>query len=68
VARGAPTVPQESLKMLLDSIDPIKFARAPLDGARARALGDAARTLVREEHRRAEDLAAAERVRTERAA
>ncbi len=68
VARGAPTIPQESLKTLLDSIDPIKFARAPLDGARARALGDAARTLVREEHRRAEDLAAAERARTERAA
>jgi hypothetical protein len=59
VVRAAPTVSIESLRSLLDAIDPIKFARAPLDAARARALGDAAKTLVREEHRRAEDLAAA---------
>jgi hypothetical protein len=57
--RGAPTVSHESLRTLFDAVDPIKFARAPLDGARARALGDSAKTIVREEHRRAEDLAAA---------
>ncbi len=65
---GAPTVSAESLRALLDAVDPIKFARAPLDAARARALGDAAKTLVREEHRRAEDLATAERNQQERAA
>jgi hypothetical protein len=68
VVRGTPTVSHESLRTLLDAIDPIKFARAPLDAARARALGDAAKTLVREEHRRAEDLAAAQASSRERAA
>lgn len=48
--RGHPTVRLERVQRLLDVVDPVKFARQPLDAARARALGDEARTVVEEDH------------------
>ncbi|MFL5619559.1 MAG: DUF4381 family protein [Gemmatimonadaceae bacterium] len=51
--RGAPTVPFEPLQRLLDEVDRVKFAAAPLAPARARELGEEAKTIVREEHARA---------------
>jgi hypothetical protein len=51
--RGIRTVPFDALRRLLDEIDPVKFAAAPLAPRRAHELGDAARAIVREEHDRA---------------
>ena len=50
VVRAHPTVPFDRLHQLLEDVDPVKFARQPLDAARARALGDAAKAVVEEEH------------------
>ena len=52
-ARGMITVPFEQLSRLLDEVDPVKFAAAPLAPQRARELGDVAKAIVREEHTRA---------------
>jgi hypothetical protein len=51
--RGVPTVPFDRLRQLLEEVDPVKFAAAPLDAPRARALGEEAKAIVREEHARA---------------
>jgi hypothetical protein len=51
--RGVTTVPFDQLRRLLDEVDPVKFAAAPLAPQRARELGDAAKAIVREEHTRA---------------
>ena len=51
--RGVPTVPVERLHRLLDEVDPVKFAAAPLATPRARELGEEAKAIVREEHARA---------------
>ena len=48
-----PTVPFERLRRLLDAVDPVKFAAAPLAAPRARELGEEAKAIVREEHARA---------------
>ncbi|MEO8563072.1 MAG: DUF4381 family protein [bacterium] len=48
--RGIATVPFDNLRRLLDEIDPVKFAAAPVLPARARELGDEAKAIVREEH------------------
>jgi hypothetical protein len=48
--RGIGSVPFDRLQRLLHEIDPVKFAAAPIPAARARELGDDARTIVREEH------------------
>lgn len=50
--RGVPTVPFERLRHLLDEVDPVKFAAAPIAARRARELGDEAKAIVREEHQR----------------
>ena len=50
---GVPTVPFERLRQLLDKVDPVKFAAAPLDVQHARELGEEAKAIVREEHARA---------------
>jgi hypothetical protein len=51
--RGITTVPFDQLRRLLDEVDPVKFAAAPLAPQRARELGDAAKAIVGEEHTRA---------------
>jgi hypothetical protein len=56
--RSVPTVPLERLHRLLDEVDPVKFAAAPVGVQRARELGEEAKAIVREEHSRT--LAAAE--------
>lgn len=56
--RGAPTLSFDALRQLLDAVDPVKFGATPIDGVRARALGEAAREIVRDEHARATALAA----------
>jgi hypothetical protein len=48
--RGTRTVSFERLRRLLDEVDPVKFARAPLTTARARELGEEAKAIVHEEH------------------
>ena len=58
--RSAPTVPYDALHGLLDSVDPVKFANAPLDADRARVIGEEAKAIVRDEHQRAAALAVAE--------
>jgi hypothetical protein len=58
--RGVPTVSYESLRTLLSAVDPVKFAAAPLGADRARAIGEEAKTIVREEHDRAAAIALAE--------
>jgi hypothetical protein len=57
--RAVPTVPYERLLRLLEAVDPVKFAAAPLSADRARGLGDEAKAIVREEHATAEARAAA---------
>jgi len=47
------TVPFDRLRRLLDEVDPVKFAAAPLAASRARELGEEAKAIVREEHARA---------------
>jgi hypothetical protein len=51
--RGVPMVPFDRLRALLDEVDPVKFAAAPLAAPRARELGEEAKAIVREEHARA---------------
>ena len=51
--RGVPTVPSDQLRRLLDDVEPVKFAAAPLTSQRARELGELAKAIVREEHTRA---------------
>ena len=58
--RAAPTVPFDALRGLLDSVDPVKFANAPLGADRARAMGEEAKAIVRDEHQRAAELAVGE--------
>ena len=58
--RGVRTVPFERLRRLLDEVDPVKFAAAPITAARARELGDEAKAIVREEHARAAAVAVPE--------
>jgi hypothetical protein len=53
MVRGVPTVPLERLHRLLDAVDPVKFAAAPIAAARAREIGEEAKAIVREEHARA---------------
>ncbi|MDB4883984.1 MAG: hypothetical protein JWL95_2750 [Gemmatimonadetes bacterium] len=48
--RGVGTIPFERLRRLLDEVDPVKFAAAPIAAGRARELGDEAKAIVREEH------------------
>ena len=55
VMRGVRTVPFDRLRRMLDEVDAVKFAAAPLAAARARELGDEAKAIVREEHARAAD-------------
>ena len=68
--RSVPTVPHDALRLLFESVDPVKFANAPLAADRARGIGDDARAIVRDEHQRAEAVVAAERAaeKKERAA
>jgi hypothetical protein len=67
--RAVPTVPHDQLRDVFASVDPVKFANAPLAADRARAIGEEAKAIVRDEHARAEALAAAEAAKpTERAA
>ena len=67
--RGAPTVPGDTLRGLLEAVEPVKFANAPLAAERARAMGEEAKAIVRDEHQRAQALAVAETaVEKERAA
>lgn len=60
VVRSVPTVPHDALRSVFESVDPVKFANAPLGADRARAIGDEAKAIVRQEHERAAALAAAE--------
>ena len=50
--RGVRTVPFDRLRRVLDELDPVKFAAAPLTTARARDLGEEAKAIVRDEHAR----------------
>ncbi len=58
--RAVPTVPHDALRDVFASVDPVKFANAPLTTERARAIGDEARAIVRDEHERSAALATAE--------
>ena len=58
--RDAPTVPADALRGLFDAVDPVKFANAPIGADRARAIGEEAKTIVRDEHARALTLAVEE--------
>ena len=60
--RGAPTVPYDALRGLFDSVDPVKFANAPLGSDRARAMGEEAKAIVRDEHQHAAALAVVDTV------
>lgn len=66
--QASPTVSVQRLKALFGAVDPIKFARAPISADAAKALGEDAKAIVAEEHERAEALASAEPLKTERAA
>lgn len=59
--RGVATVPFDNLRRLLDAVDPVKFGAAAITPQRARELGDLARSIVRDEHARAESAAQAQR-------
>jgi hypothetical protein len=54
--RGVATVPFDELRRLLDEVDPVKFAAAPVSAPRARELGEVAKSIVRDEHTRAETV------------
>jgi hypothetical protein len=58
--RTVPTVPHDALRDVFASVDPVKFANAPLAAGQARAIGEEAKGIVRDEHQRAAALAAAE--------
>jgi hypothetical protein len=51
--RGVATVPFDQLQRLLYEVDPVKFAAAPVSAPRARELGELAKSIVREEQKRA---------------
>jgi hypothetical protein len=53
VMRGVATVPFDQLRRLLEEVDPLKFAAAPVTAQRARELGELAKSIVRDEHARA---------------
>jgi hypothetical protein len=57
--RGSGTVPYTRLDALLNTVDPVKFARAPITPADARAAGEEAQAIVRTEHAQAQARAAA---------
>ncbi len=57
--REVPTVPYARLQSLLEAVDPVKFAAAPLSPERARVVGDEARAVVQEENAARLALAAA---------
>ena len=57
--RGEPTVPHDALRGLFESVDPVKFANAPIGPERARAIGEEAKLITRDEHQRAASLAVA---------
>ena len=59
--RGVSTVPFDRLRRLLDEVDPVKFAAAPIAAPRARELGEEAKAIVREEHTRATAAAVPEK-------
>lgn len=65
--RGAPTVSHDRLERLLARVDEVKFAAAPIAGDEARAIGAEARTVAREEHERAQAIAAADAARAQAA-
>jgi hypothetical protein len=54
--KGAPTIPYDALRTLLDLVDPVKFANAPLGADRGRLIGEDAKAIVRDEHQRAAAL------------
>jgi hypothetical protein len=58
--RNSATVPYTRLEALLGTVDPIKFARAPITAADARAVGEEAQAIVRSEHTQAQARAAAD--------
>ena len=60
VVRTVATVPHDALRNVFESVDPVKFANAPLAADRARAIGEEAKAVVQDEHHRAAALAAAE--------
>ena len=66
--KGAPTVAFDALRTLLNDVDAVKFAAAPLGADRAAAVGEEAKTLVHEEHVRAASMALAADAAQERAA
>ena len=66
--RGAPTVPHDRLARLFASVDPIKFAAAPVSPTDARTIGAEARAIVRAEHEQALKVAAAAAATSERGA
>jgi hypothetical protein len=57
--RGVPTVLYDRLQRLFATVDPIKFAAAPIRAEEARAMGAEARAIVRAEHEQAAAMAAA---------
>ena len=59
VVRGAPTVQYDALHRVLDDADAVKFAAAPISPDRARAVGEEAKAIVKQEHERAAALEAA---------
>lgn len=59
VVRGAPTVHYDALHRVLDDADAVKFAAAPISPDRARAVGEEAKAIVKQEHERAAAIEAA---------
>lgn len=66
--RRVPSLSYETLRDLLDAVDPVKFGATRVDVAHARALGEAAKDIVRDEHTRAQLLAESLTAPKERAA
>ena len=58
--RSVPTVPHDALRGLFESVDPVKFANAPVGVERATAIGEEAKAIVRDEHQRAAALVVAD--------
>ncbi|MBA3338851.1 MAG: hypothetical protein H0T54_03730, partial [Geodermatophilaceae bacterium] len=52
-AADSPVVPRDGLRALVEEVDPVKFAHAPITRDRAEAAGARARALVQETHDRA---------------
>jgi hypothetical protein len=57
-ARKTTTISVDALQQLLNDVDPVKFAAAPLAANDARDIGEEAKAIVRLEHERAEAQAA----------